>query len=68
VRPLLDLLERLLGDPTPSLEELRCVLSDAWRVARGRDAALAELAQGIDNGPLADWLIVDSGCVPPDEA
>ena len=52
VRSLLDLLNRLLPD--------------LWRVSRGRDAALAEIAHGLDDGPVADWLIVDSGCVPPE--
>jgi len=52
VRSLLDLLEQLLPD--------------LWRVSRGRDAALAEIAHGIDDGPVADRLIVDSGCVPPE--
>jgi hypothetical protein len=66
VRALLELLERLLGDRAATGQEDRGLLPDLWRVSRGRDAALAEIAHGIDDGPVADWLIVDSGCVPPE--
>jgi hypothetical protein len=66
VRSLLHLLERLLGDRAVRKEELSSVLPGLWRASRGRDAALAELAHGIDDGPVADWLIIDSGCVPPE--